>query len=581
MAAISRRRFGAGAGALAVSSLALGRGAEALPRLPKTYPISAEVVTTRRRTIVPDPAPAARIRPVDVGAYAPNGYGAWHYGGSLHHEKRLDLLPAARSGATVTNEARLLRFFAISDIHITDKESPSSAIYLGVKNGLPPAYSPVMLATTHVLDAAVQTINAIHRKSRIDFGISLGDTCNNTQYNELRWYIDVLDGGLITPSSGAHAGATTVDHQRPYRAAGLDKSIKWYQAIGNHDHFWMGTYPVDDYLRPVYVGSGILALGDVLGDPNGIKRRDYYMGVVDGTTPHGAIVGAGPVGDFAIPPTVVADPNRRSLTRQQWMREFFKTSSRPAGHGFSRANVETDFACYCVRPKAGLPIKVIVLDDTQTDEDASPAPSDTSSPGYAHGSLDKRRYDWLVEELDDGQAAGELMIIAAHVPIGVEAAASIVGWSSLSYVSEPKLIAKLHEYPNLILWIAGHRHYNSVTAFKSPDPARPELGFWQVETASLRDFPQQFRLFEIMRNRDDTISIVTTDVDPAAAGRSPAAQSRSYAVATEQIFAASKASSQAPPLRPTGAYNTELVVPLRRDMRAKLRALGVRAGGRV
>jgi len=64
-----------------------------------------------------------------------------------------------------------------------------------------------MLYTTHVLDAAVQTINALHKKDPFDFGISLGDTCNSTQYNELRWYIDVLDGKVITPSSGAHLGA--------------------------------------------------------------------------------------------------------------------------------------------------------------------------------------------------------------------------------------------------------------------------------------------------------------------------------------------------------------------------------------
>ncbi len=48
----------------------------------------------------------------------------------------------------------------------------------------------------------------------------------------------------------------------------------------------------------------------------------------------------------------------------------------------------------------------------------------------------------------------------------------------------------------------------------SPDPARPERGFWEVETPSLRDFPQQFRNFDIRRNADNTVSIAVTDVDP-------------------------------------------------------------------
>lgn len=44
-------------------------------------------------------------------------------------------------------------------------------------------YSPVMLYTTHALDAAIQTINALHKIAPFDFGISLGDVCNSTQLN--------------------------------------------------------------------------------------------------------------------------------------------------------------------------------------------------------------------------------------------------------------------------------------------------------------------------------------------------------------------------------------------------------------
>jgi hypothetical protein len=97
------------------------------------------------------------------------------------------------------------------------------------------------------------------------------------------------------------------------------------------------------------------------------------------------------------------------------------------------------------------------------------------------------------------------------------------------------LVSTLQATPNLLAWIAGHRHLNAIKAFKSPDATKPEQGFWQVETSSLRDFPQQFRTFQVYLNSDYTISIVTTNVDPAVADGTPAAASRGYAVAAVQI----------------------------------------------
>ena len=98
------------------------------------------------------------------------------------------------------------------------------------------------------------------------------------------------------------------------------------------------------------------------------------------------------------------------------------------------------------------------------------------------------------------------------------------------------LVKALQETPNLLMWISGHRHMNTVKAFPSADPSRPEQGFWQVETSSLRDFPQQLRTFEIYLNADDTVSIEAVNVDVAAAEGTPAAQSRKYAIATQQII---------------------------------------------
>jgi metallophosphoesterase (TIGR03768 family) len=533
-----------------------------------TYPIDSKVVTTVDQTVLPVPVPSnsPKLLPTEISKYSQYGYGLWQAGEGLALQKRLDIMAPGYSGAEARHEAKLLRFFTIADIHVSDKETPAQAILYGAKGGVSSAYSGVMLYTTHVLDAAVQTINAIHRKNPIDFGLSLGDTCNSTQYNELRWYIDVLDGKAIDPSSGAHVGNRTVDYQKPYQAAGLDKGIPWYQVLGNHDHFWLGFMPPDEYIRQALVGENIVNLGNLFDDPRGLESRGFYMGSIDGSTTYGDVIGVGPEKAFVIPPKVLAaDPDRRSLSKKEWIGEFFKTSSRPLGHGFDQDSVDRDFGCYSFEPKSNIPVRVIVLDDTQRNDDPNDNPR---SLGYGHASLDKERYDWLVRELGKGQAEGKLMIIAAHIPIGVETGDSMMAWNSNAPMSEAQLIAKLHEYPNLIAWVAGHRHGNTVTAFKSPDADHPELGFWQIETASLRDFPQQFRTFEIIRNSDNTVSILAIDVDTAVRAGTPAARSRSYAVAAQQIF------DNPAPYLPTGSYNAELVVPLSPEMQARIQGYG-------
>lgn len=548
------------------------------------YPIANDVQTTLQRTVVTGSKPATAINLWEISKYDQYGYGSWTYGPGLPYDKRLDIMPAAYSGSTVTKKTKLLNFFTISDIHITDKESPNQLIYLQRLHPALPVgaslYSGIMLYTTHVLDAAVQTINALHKQNPIDFGLSLGDTCNTTQYNETRWYIDVLDGKVITPSSGAHLGADTIDYQKPYKAAGLDKTIPWYQTIGNHDHFWMGSIPVDyslrKDLRQSYITDEVFAAGDVLRDLKKINSRDYYMGVLDGSTPYGDIKYAGPVDNFSSVPKVADDPDRRSLLRTDWMNEFFKTSSHPAGHGFNLTDAKAGFACYSFTPKPDIPLKVIVLDNTQKEDDGS-------IDIHGHGFLDQARWTWLKKELADGDAAGQLMIIAAHIPINVEVTApkSEMGWwvNPQNAVTLPDLIAELQSHPNLLMWLAGHRHINTVKAFVSPDPAgAPEKGFWQVETPSLRDFPQQFRTFEIYLNSDYTISIVTTDIDPAVKEGTPAATSRKYAVAAMQIVGTWDVTTKNNPTNdptiktmPTGSYNAELVKQLSPEMRAKMK----------
>ena len=524
--------------------------------------------TTREQTVRPVPMAleTPRIQASALSNYVVYGYNQWQTGPGVDQGR---MFLSGTEPTQAPNAARLLSFFVVTDTHLTDKESPSQSYaisYLSTNGGNSSAYSPTVLYTTHVLDAAIRTVNALHRQTPFDFGISIGDAANSPQYNELRWFIDIFDGGRIEPSSGGHVGATSIDYQMPYQAPGLDPSIPWYQTLGNHDHWWLGSYPVIDYFKQNYTNDTVLLMGDLFSE--GVDARTTFMGTIDGSTPYGNVVGAGPVENFIVGgvtnfPKVVADTNRMALTKSQWMNEFFKSTSTPLGHGFAETNVTTGFACYTFEPKANLPLRVIVFDDTQ---------GDTNFDMHMQGAVDDERFAWLVNELDKGQAEDKLMIISAHVPL------HIIGHGGTSPVSAATITAKLRTYPNLLLWISGHVHRNAITPIPPVAPAGPEYGFWVVETASLRDYPQQFRTMDILRNSDNTISILATDVDPAVKIGEPAEISRGYAVAAARIF-----TNPCPSFLDTNSYaiNAELIKVLSTNMQAKISAYGGPLGHRL
>jgi hypothetical protein len=247
------------------------------------------------------------------------------------------------------------------------------------------------------------------------------------------------------------------------------------------------------------------------------------------------------------------------------MKEFFNSTSKPLGHGFNLSTLANDFACYTFEPKSDVPIRVIVLDDT-----SKPSATINNQLYIGSGQLDQARLDWLTNELQKGQDDGKLMIIAAHIPIrpNTNLNDSTPSYMFYDHAFEDSLIATLHHYPNLIMWIAGHRHLNTVTPMPYDPTAEgqgPENSFWQVETASLRDFPQQLRTFDIRRNSDNTLSIFVTDVDPAVVEGSPAAKSRGYAIAVSRIYGAT------PEILAddtSHSYNAELVKQLTPAMQA-------------
>lgn len=527
---------------------------------------SPTVFGTVSRTIVADEVPGSTlIKPWDIGQFASNGYGKWHYGPGMPYVKKLDLMPNESIGASSVKGASLLKFFAFTDIHITDKESPAQSIYYSfidwMFNSTLSCYSPAMLYSTHTLNAAVQTVNDLHSQSKLDFGLVLGDMMNSSMYNEIRWFIDVMDGKTINPDSGKDddpVPGPDNDYQDEFQAVGLDQTIPWYATVGNHDHFFMGAAPFNNRIKSNLTGDAILRLDNIfVYKVAALNMETFYMGTLDGSTKYGDILGAGIAEDITPPEAIPADPNRRIITKKEMINEFFSTTSSPVGHGFNYPTLID--GCYSFEPKADLPLKVIVMDDTQDE-------SDVPLTGlYGAGSLANGRLEWLIEQLDAGQSEGKLMIIAAHVPIGVEPDGSMIGWYP-DQVKEKSIIEKLKEYPNLILWASGHRHKSAVTGFVSNDSTHPENGFWEVETKSLKEFPQQFRTFEIVSNTDHTLSIFVTNVDVEVKTNSLAAEARTYAIAATELFGIMEKVADDDMI----GKNYELIVPLSPEMQTKI-----------
>jgi hypothetical protein len=297
-----------------------------------------------------------------------------------------------------------------------------------------------------------------------------------------------------------------------------------------------------------------------------------YVGAVDGTTPYGNVILWGLTNLFATPPTVAADTNRHSLTTDvstplNYVHEFFNTVSSPQGHGFGfTTNGGSLTACYAFEPMTNMPLKVIVLDDTCKSNVPGQIPT-----FYGNGWVDAARYTWLTNELQKGQDTDQLMIIATHIPILPQQALFNTNSapSFYDYQSETNLIATLHRYPNLLMVLAGHRHVNVVTPFPSPDPAHPEYGFWEIETASLRDYPREFRTIDILRNGDNSISIMATDVDPQVVSNTPPWKSLGYTIGADRVFGNLGLTDTT-----SHAYNAELVKFLTPAMQARIANYG-------
>jgi metallophosphoesterase (TIGR03767 family) len=396
----------------------------------------------------------------------------------------------------------------------------------------------------------VRRINAIRvgpvTGQTLTFAISTGDNVDNTQHNELRWFIDVLDGEQVVPDSGSrskyegvcdqnkpsydqqywHPDGTPSGKQpdfpraqfgypvvpglldacrRPFNAAGLN--IPWYSVFGNHDGLIQGNLPRIPGLTLVPAGS-VKVTGIVAG-PAQLKAA---------LLSHNPTLIAAALQPDSVR-IVSKDADRRWLSREQTIKEHFKTTGKPVGHGYTQQNIDQGVAYYTFDlPGSAVPIRGIVLDTVNPN-------------GYNDGSLDQTQFSWLERQLASvhtqhldangnvvrgGARQNRLVVLFSHHAIHSLTNPIPGPFDTSPRVQGPAVQALLLRFPNVVLWVNGHSHVNAIYAHPQSGGAKLGGGFWEANTASHIDWPQQARLLEIVDNRDGTLSIFGTIIDSAA-----------------------------------------------------------------
>jgi metallophosphoesterase (TIGR03767 family) len=452
------------------------------------------------------------------------------------HVVRDDFGTGTTGGAGVASRP-LLCLVHLTDLQLADVQSPTRFEFLNRHFADPryadiiPVQRPQEALTAHAVDATLRTVNALHGPATgapPGLAVTTGDAIDNAQWNELQTFLALLDGGLVTPDSGGpgHEGVQSLDwpddffwkpdghgaggpdffrrefgfpHHpglleralRQFHAGGL--GIPWLSCFGNHEALNQGVGVTTAGIAEALVGGKKpVALPDVFDHDRALELFTEW--------PEAFLAGPSRA--------VTADTGRRPITRRDFVEAHFRPGARPAGHGFSEQNRMDGTAHYVHDTPA---VRLIALDTN-------------CLAGGASGCLDHQQARWLEARLAEVHSAYQgrdgrqirtshedrLVIVFSHHGVDTLTSTRHTGPGGEPLVTGGDLVALLHRFPNVVLWLNGHTHTNAVRARRDPfDPAR---GFWEVTTCAIVDWPCQTRLVEFV-DAGEHLSIVCTMAD--------------------------------------------------------------------
>ena len=485
---------------------------------------AATNLTTLSRTIV---------RGEKAAQGAKGAYYRLAYGPGEPHIVRTEL--GAKSTAPIRTATS---FVQLTDVHLVDAQSPARVEFLDrYADGSCPgdafiaAQRPHETLTVQVLESMIRRLRKVGVGPATGvpfrFVVSTGDNVDNEQLNELRWFIDAMDGGkLVTPNSGGqayegvqaaswgdgeywHPDAGVTDKYKtdfgfpdapglldravaPFHARGV--GMRWIQTFGNHDGLMQGNVHRNDALNQIAVGPAKFS-----GPPPAFDPCNPFENLLAApTTP------------------VTADPKRQTLRRSDYIEQMFHTTGSPVGHGFRERN-RTDGTAYSTWDREGW-LRFITLD--------------TVNPGgYDAGSIGQAQFDWLEQQLAavhsryydaDGNVvktrnANRVVVLFSHHGLrsldNPDAAPDPddPGANDLPRVMADEVEALVHRFPNVVAWVNGHTHDNVIAP--RPDPSKRTAGFWDVGTAAHVDWTSQSRIVELAVRGDGSIAIFCTIFD--------------------------------------------------------------------